>query len=748
MILTIKPTIWHIEISLPQKSLVDYLPCQPPPPFQLKPGMRLKVPYGNRKLVGILLSIDNQTTCPLNKLKAAESILDDMIALPEPLMKLCHQVAKYYHRSLGDVFGLALPKRLRSTTHSIIHPQINHWMLKLDPIQFEKTPLSKAQRAILETLHQMGGSALIDTLKKSGFSTDCCNRLAKRGLIQKQTRLHILKPFYHNPPQLKEKPEILTQEQHQAVQKITENTDHFFTLLLHGITGSGKTEVYLQAIDYVLKQKKQALVLIPEISLTPQTVQRFQKRFSVPIVVLHSKLSESNRYTGWYEAQSGHAGIIIGTRSAIFTPMPFLGIIIVDEEHDLSYKQHTGIRYSGRDVALFRGQQEKIPVVLGSATPALESYYQAKKGRYAYHVLSTRPGAAQLTDFKIIDIRKDVCESGLSKTAMDHIQKTLSKQQQVLIFLNQRGFSPSILCTLCGHVVSCSNCDAKMTLHFNPAQIQCHHCAFIQAVPTHCTACNNPNMVAKGAGTERIENTLKNCFPEIPTIRIDRDSTQRKDSLNQLLNQIATQKPAILIGTQMLAKGHHFPDVTLVVLTSIDRGFFSTDFRSEEKTAQLLVQVAGRSGRGQEKGLTLIQTYNPSNPILKTLITEGYSAFADQQLMGRHHHAFPPYAYLALFTAESSDYSLLVDQLDQTAHWMRSWIHQLDSRYQSTIKIIGPLASALEKKQNKYRRNILMQSSDRKLIHQLIHVIKPYLYRLPRKKQFQWVIDIDPQDYI
>ncbi|MBE8214910.1 MAG: primosomal protein N' [Endozoicomonadaceae bacterium] len=750
MMILITKRIWHVALPIPNQALLDYLPCPCSPDWYVKPvepGMRLLVPYGHRILVGILISIKTKTNCPINKLKPAISILDDQCVLPKILMTFCMQVAQYYHRSLGEVLMLALPKKLR-TESTIKHPEQCYWVLNHQIDLHSIKIVSKTQKAILVQLKNAHGALPEYCLKQAGFSREQLKRLAKRLYIYQDIRREKILSFYEYNPAIIETPLPLTQEQEDAVNIIIKQAHHFFPLLLYGVTGSGKTEVYLQVISHVIHQKKQALILIPEISLTPQTVQRFQKRFSAPVMVLHSKLSDTERYAGWYQAQSGTAGIIIGTRSCIFTPLPALGIIIIDEEHDTAYKQQDNLRYSARDMALIRGKQANIPVILGSATPSLESLHHALQGHYHYQTLTVRPGKMQLPDFKIIDMRKQTVQAGLSNIAITHIHHTLLQKQQVLIFLNQRGYAPSILCESCGHIMMCRHCDAYMTLHFKPAQLQCHHCSYMQCVPTQCPDCKNPKLIAQGAGTERAEQMLQSLFPQTTIIRIDRDSTQKKNSLSQLLHQITQHQSAILIGTQMLAKGHHFPNVTLAVILNIDRGFFSTDFRGEEKTAQLILQVSGRSGRSEKKGLTLIQTYKPDHPTLQTLIHQGYSDFAKQQLHYRKMHHLPPYSYLTLFSAESVDYATLNRQINAIAQWMKDWVSTLKTSEKQFIQVIGPMPSPIEKRQNKYRSQLLIQSTQRNRLHQLIHIFLPHLYQLSRKKKFHWTIDIDPQDFL
>ncbi|MGA2655750.1 MAG: primosomal protein N', partial [Gammaproteobacteria bacterium] len=444
----------------------------------------------------------------------------------------------------------------------------------------------------------------------------------------------------------------LNNEQQQALDQIN-SAQGFCTFLLEGVTGSGKTEVYLQAIDKILQQNAQALVLIPEISLTPQTVSRFTARFNVPIAVLHSNLNDKERAQAWYQAHQGIARIVIGTRSAVFTPMPHLKLIIIDEEHDTSFKQQDGFRYSARDLALKRAQLEQCPIVLGTATPSFESLHNMQIGRYQHLMLNNRAGSAQLPTFDIIDIRKQKLKQSLSFSLLQKMQYHLDKGQQVLLFLNRRGYSPTLICHDCGWVAECTHCDARLTYHKKKNILHCHHCEQQSRVPTQCAHCGSTDLLPLGQGTQRIEALLQEHFPHYKTVRIDRDSTRGKNKLHQLLDEVQNGQHQILVGTQMLAKGHHFPRVTLVAILDADQGLLSADFRATERLGQLIMQVAGRAGRASLAGTVAIQTHHPQHPLLLQLIQQGYHAFAKSALQERSIAGLPPYSFMALIRAES-----------------------------------------------------------------------------------------------
>lgn len=523
--------------------------------------------------------------------------------------------------------------------------------------------------------------------------------------------------------------------QQQAIQAILE-APSFTPFLLDGITGSGKTEVYLQVIAEKLKQGKQALVLVPEIGLTPQTLLRFTSRFNAPIISLHSNLTEKQRLQGWADAKQGQAAIIIGTRSAIFTPLANPGIIIIDEEHDLSFKQQTGFRYSARDLAVMRGQLENIPVILGSATPSLESLHNVARKHYHYLQLTERAGNAVLPTFNVIDIREQTLEEGLSPQLIQAMQHHLQQDQQVLLFLNRRGFAPLLLCRQCRWIAQCQRCDANLTLHQHPKKLVCHHCESQTRIPERCAQCQSPALLMLGLGTERLEHALTQHFPDVEIIRIDRDSTRRKGALSAKLQQIHQGKKQILIGTQMLTKGHHFPEVTLVAIVNTDHYLFSNDFRATERLGQLLIQVAGRAGRADKKGEVCLQTHFPNHPYLLQLIQTGYSSFAKTLLQDRQTAQLPPFAHLALLRAEAVSDNLAIEFLKTIS----AEIKQLNNTH---IQLLGPLPAPLAKKAGLFRAQLFIQSAKRMELQKLLKALQPLLESSLQRK-VRWSLDVDP----
>lgn len=530
----------------------------------------------------------------------------------------------------------------------------------------------------------------------------------------------------------------LNEEQEKALSIILK-TEGFQTHLLEGVTGSGKTEIYLKCIEQALKEGKQALVLVPEIGLTPQTVSRFEKRFDVPIVLLHSKLTSKKRMMAWLQAFHNEAKIIIGTRSAIFTPLPNLGIIIMDEEHDLSFKQQSGFRYSARDLAIMRGKIENVPVVLGTATPSLESLHNAQRGRYTHIKLTKRAGNAIAPDFHIVDIRHKKLAEGLSDPMLSAIKKHTSHGNQVLIFLNRRGYAPTLICHDCGWVAECPHCDAKMTFHNFSNKLCCHHCGTQRTRYPKCLSCKSKELATLGMGTEKLEEVLESHFPDTPVIRIDSDTTRTKNSMQKKLDQIQEGSSQILIGTQMLAKGHHFANVTMVGIIDADFGLLSSDFRALERFGQTVLQVAGRAGREEKKGEVLIQTLCPHNPLLQQLLKEGYNPFANAILQQRRITHLPPFSFMVLIRAESK-------MLSKTNAFLDDAKKVATQQEYKNFKLFGPIPAAMLKKGGQYRAQLLIQSNNRA---ELQHWLKPFVESIETLKSsrgIRWSIDIDPQE--
>lgn len=526
--------------------------------------------------------------------------------------------------------------------------------------------------------------------------------------------------------------------QQSAIETINA-TKNFQTYLLDGITGSGKTEVYLQIIAEKLQAHKQALVLVPEISLTPQTFARFANRFDAPIFMIHSGLTEKEKYLAWTYAKQGHAAIIIGTRSAVFTMFCNLGIIVIDEEHDLSFKQQSGFRYSSRDLAILRGQIENVPVVLGSATPSLETLHNTQQAKYQYLNLPQRVNQNELPKFQIIDIHNQKTKEGLSEALIEKIKQHLDAEQQVLLFLNRRGFAPVILCHRCRWIAKCHRCDAKMTLHNQPKKLICHHCDSQAKIPVTCQNCFSHDLIYLGMGTERLEETLHEIFPDIEIIRIDRDTVRKKGILQKKIEMIQQGKKQILLGTQMLTKGHHFPNLSLVAIISADYYLFSTDFRASERMGQLITQVAGRAGREKVSGEVLIQTHFPEHISLQQLIFHGYSDFAKNLLKERMHSDLPPHTYLTLIRAEALKKHRPLD-------FLKFVLQNIQKEKMEDIQVYGPVPSTMEKKAGYFRAQLFIFAKKRNLLQKRLQQLIPILKKSRQNRNVRWSVDVDPQE--
>ena len=741
--------ILSIAVPTPLRQLFDYLPPKGVDSALLQPGMRIQVQFGPRRMLGIIEAIKNQSDCPPDKLRHASGILENSAILPESIMTLCRWAASYYHYSLGETLSLALPQVLRQGKPASAG-SITLWKssCELDDALRKQLKSAKRQLQALELIYNAPQGISEVELKEAGISKAILTSLAKKELASHcELEVHD-EPFDSASdsasdsvsPILRQAHLTLNPEQQFALEGILE-TPSFHPVLLEGVTGSGKTEVYLQAIAATLKAGKQALVLVPEIGLTPQTIERFRRRFRVPVVCIHSGLSDGERLQSWLAASRTSAGILIATRSGVFTPMPKLGLIIIDEEHDGSYKQQDTLRYNARDLAIYRAKLADCPVVLGSATPSLETLQNARTGRYSHIQMKSRAGGAKAPTVELLDIRQQLLTDGFAQPILDRMQRTLQQGHQVMVFLNRRGYAPSLICHDCGSISDCPHCDAHMTLHRQPPHMHCHHCDYQTAIPRACPACNSKKLQPAGQGTERSEQVLSQLFPDYPVLRVDRDSTRRKDALPALLDKINEGKPCILLGTQMLAKGHHFPGVTLVAIVNADGGLFSSDFRGLEKTGQLIMQVAGRSGRGQMPGHVIIQTHNPQHPALQMLSINDYTRFANSLFNERQHLRLPPCGYLAVFRTESAytkDGLALLQQLRELVlqHFGET----------SSLTPLGPLPAIMEKRQGRFRQQLLLQSGERPVLHRALKYLVSYLDGLKLPRHLRWTLDVDPQE--
>ena len=721
---------------MPVNSLFDYLaPVDLVAIDSIKPGIRVEVPFGKAKKIAFLIAIVNDTDVPPEKLKSILRILDSSPLLSAKDLKLLHWASHYYHYALGEVINTAFPAGLRQGKLAKLQQQ-KIYVLTEDGKCFDSMLLNRApkQKMVLELFKDRQVIAQTDKLLQSSHDRAAIKQLITKGLITvteaTETKVTQL---------LNESNRICNSYQQQALDEITAKLDKFSVFLLEGVTGSGKTEVYMQVIQSVLAKQQQILVLVPEITLTPQLEERFRQRFAVAMAVTHSRLTDNQRQNAWLQIQQGQSSILLGTRSALFTPFKNLGLIILDEEHDSSFKQQEGFRFSARDVAVVRGKLMNIPVVMGSATPSLESLDNVNRKRYQLLSLPERAGNAIAPDLRLLDIRNKKMQGGISEQLLVEIQKTLQKQQQVLLFLNRRGFAPTLICHSCAWVARCSRCDANLVVHANSQKLRCHHCDSEQLLIESCPACKSSQLTALGLGTERVEKILTELFPDKVIIRLDRDSTQRKGVLEDFLEQINQKKVDIILGTQMLAKGHHFANVTLVALLDVDSGLFSIDFHALEKLAQMIVQVAGRAGRAEKAGKVILQTRKPDHPLLTMLLQDGYHRFAETALAERQQALLPPFSYHALLRAHSSN-------ADQVQSFMEQVVTLIKAEVSSSIQIMGPIPAPMARRAGNYRYQLLLQANKRAFLHRFLDKYLPQIEQLKQAKQVRWSLDIDPVD--
>jgi primosomal protein N' (replication factor Y) len=728
------PRICQLAIPSPLRRHFDYL--APKASFALKPGMRLRVPFGRRTVIGVLLALADQSPLPRARLKAVLEVLDAEPLIPEELFNLLVWAADYYHHPIGEVLHAALPVALRQGAPAEAGG-LEVWSLTSEGRALPSDTFKRAPRRkkIFEALAAVPDGLTADQMAELADGWRPLLRgWREHGWVNCKTRdclAAVCMPAEAAPE--------LMASQGQAVAEITQALGGFRSFLLHGITGSGKTEVYLHAVEAVLRSGGQALVLVPEIALTHQLIERFQRRFPVPIALLHSGLSDQERLCAWLMARAAKAPLVLGTRSAVFAPLPNLKLIVVDEEHDGSYKQQDGFRYSARDVAILRARSKGVPIVLGSATPSLESLNNAWQGRYRLLGLPERTGDAALPAVRLLDLRRLSLNEGLSPPLVEALAARLRRGEQSLLFLNRRGFAPVLICHACGWLSPCPRCDAKLTFHKRSGRLRCHHCGTDAPVPQLCPACNSDALHGLGEGTQRIEAVLARLFPSARIERIDRDSTRRKGALAEKLERIHAGDADILVGTQMLAKGHDFPNLTLVGVIDADQGLYSADFRGPEGLFQRVAQVAGRAGRAEKPGEVFIQTYHPEHPLFAALQQHDYTSFARYELDTRREAQYPPFAHLALLRAESPKAGQAMAFLNKA----RSLAQDIIA---SEIMLMEPVPSPMERRAGRYRAQCLVQSAQRPVLHAFLANWLERLDQEPLGKKVRWSLDVDPLD--
>jgi len=725
--------IVRVALAVPLPRFFDYFYSPDLTPIV---GGRVLVPFGSQKRVGIVVDLPASSDVAKEKLKPIIDVLDAESLFNSTTWDWLAWSANYYRAALGDVLFQALPVKLRNGESAVKNDRTFWRITDLGKQALELGALKRAKKQI-EALNLL----LTQDLEKGNNEISSAIWSALKGkdyveeIIVSTEQKSWQQALGDNPLVNLDNRLTLNKQQALAFSQLLFQ-EGFNVWLLEGVTGSGKTEIYLQYIEEVLKKGKQVLVLVPEIGLTPQTVRRFQARFNVEIDVLHSNLNDTQRLNVWERARTGQSAIVIGTRSALFTQFSDLGLIILDEEHDGSFKQQDGWRYHARDLGIVLAQKLNIPILLGSATPSLESVNNVQNGKYHHLVLSKRAGNATALRQFVIDLKHQRIQNGLSEPLLQRMQEHLEKGNQVLLFLNRRGFAPVLLCHECGWIDECHHCEKPYTYHQHQRVLRCHHCGAQKTVPMQCGHCGSTHLVTTGLGTEQLEETLKARFPQYNIARIDRDSTARKGKLEGYLEDIQQGKSQILIGTQMLAKGHHFPNVTLVALVNVDNALFSLDFRAEERLAQLYVQVAGRSGRAEKQGEVVLQTHYPDHPLLTTLLEKGYQAFAEETLKLRHNMGLPPFSFQALFKAQCRHSEEAENALSQLASFF--YEQKIEG-----LQVLGPIPAPFSKKAGQYRWQLLLQHASRK---QLQAALSRYSPELIKSSQVRLILDVDPLD--
>ena len=724
-----RPNVCRVAIAVPLHREFDYFSTS-----ALTIGLRVRVPFGRRRVIGVVTAVDVDSDLPPSDIKSVEAVLDTEPVLADLDFDVLRFAAGYYQHPVGEVILAALPKALRTgapAEEAVEGVQLTTAGRSLDPDTLNRAP---RQREVVDLLLAADGPLALPTLRAgSPRLIDALRRLETRGLATR-VPLGADDVADYRDLNIARGPE-LSAAQRRAVDAIN-RADGFTPFVLNGVTGSGKTEVYLRVIESAVRAGRQALVLVPEIALTPQLVERFERRFAAPVMALHSGLSDGDRLRAWRAARVGRAAIVIGTRSAVFTPLARPGVIIVDEEHDGSYKQQDGFRYHGRDIAVYRARTVDVPIVLGSATPTLETLHNVSVGRYRQLDLPERVGPGTDPALHLIDLRSESVEQGVSASLMSALRRHLDDGAQAMLYLNRRGFAPAWFCSGCGAVAACHNCDANMTYHHRHAALRCHHCGAARAAPNACDTCGAVHKPV-GQGTERIEAYLADHFPNTRIARLDRDTTRRRGELEALLERTRKGQIDILVGTQMLTKGHHFPGVAMVGVLNADQGLFSADFRADERLAQTLVQVCGRAGRGQRPGEVFIQTAFAEHPVLQLLLNDGYHAFAARAAEQRKSAAWPPFAHLALLRARGDSERAPMDVLGA----LRQRAPVLPE-----VSLLGPASAPMRRRAREFHAQLLLQSASRSRLADALIALREPIAALTRRSKVRVSVDVDPLD--
>lgn len=682
------------------------------------------------------MSHETRSELPLSKLRRVLSRIDDDAILGEAELWLIRFTSDYYHHPIGEVVAAALPALLRQGKP--LNALIQRVVITEEGAEQSLCAIAKRAPRQAELLELLGGDVIAGmTFDQLDALMPGWRRLRKSMLDRSWIRCFgtPAEPDFDPRSGTAIKGPVLNVDQRNALGTMRGEAG-FHVSLLDGVTGSGKTEVYLHLMKDVLGAGRQVLVLVPEIGLTPQLVARLKERLGIEPALFHSSLPDNARLAAWRNAANGSASLLLGTRSAVFTPLKSPGLIVVDEEHDSSFKQQEGLRYSARDLAVARAKHLNVPIVLGSATPSIESLQRCSEGMYRHLSLPTRAGHAVPPLMRLVDLNQHSDHEGISRPLLDAIDRNLRAGGQVLIFLNRRGFAPTLICSNCSHIAECRRCDARMTVHAGDAKLLCHHCGASRPVESRCPECDG-QFRPLGQGTQRLEESLCVHFPNRRIARIDSDSTRLKDTMNKALNLATKGDAEILVGTQMLSKGHHFPNLTLVGVVNADQGLFGTDFRSSERLAQGLVQVAGRSGREQRQGEVIIQTAFPKHPFWSELFSGGYERVARSALQERLAAAWPPFSRLALIRAAAH-------KRHDTQSFLKAARRKAELADSGKVRILGPVSAPMERRAGRYHAQLLFQSTDRQALHRLLQVLRQELENETSARRVRWSIDVDP----
>lgn len=729
--------IIQVAIPTPIADFLDYLPGEFEPQ-SFKEGMRVQVPFGSRQMVGIVVGFAESSDYDEGKLRTIAEQIDQSPTFPADLLALLKRAAQYYHHPLGEVLTTALPKRLRQPER-LEHTDTPVWqaITQASAENIASLTRAKTRRALFDTIQGCPEGVSADVLREESRQwKKAVEQLEEEGLVL-QTPRTIKRELAvtANPG-----PE-LNHEQASAVDALADMGEAFGVLLLEGVTGSGKTEVFMSGMERTLAAGRQVLILLPEIGLTPQLKDRINQRFNTHVVAMHSAMNQTERMRAWRAASLGEARIVLGTRSALFTPMPNLGLIIIDEEHDTSLKQQDGFRYHARDLGILRAQILDIPILLASATPSLETFQKSRSGQYRLARLTQRAGKALPPRFLLVDLKREHLEEGLSQTLRKQMKTHLEAGHQVLLFINRRGFAPVMLCHECGAAVECPHCDRHTTYHSRSHSLRCHHCGYVSRPPEKCPGCGSSELIHVGVGTERLELHLKETFDDYSVVRLDRDSMSRKDALETTLAEIREGKHQIIIGTQMLAKGHDFPNITLVGIIDVDQGLFSSELRSLERMGQQILQVGGRAGRGSLRGDVVMQTHQPDHPLLKTLLSQGYAAFAEDILRERQAALMPPFGHLAMIRCSSPESHMAADFLSKL-------VSLAQPLRPAGVLLLGPIPSSMEKRAGRYYHQLLILCQERKPLHQFLNRFLPLVRAERTGPKVRWNLDVDPMESV